>query len=48
MTKIKDHKRIILMLKQQTQGLTIPSEFKGQTYIPHNYKNNRKTKKSKK
>ena len=45
MSKIKDSSRIIAMLKQQTHGICNPFEFKGQGYIPHKPRNNRKTKK---
>lgn len=45
MSKLKDSHRIISMLKQQTQGICNPSDFKGQDYIPHKARNNRKTKK---
>jgi len=45
MSKIKDSSRIIAMLKQQTHGICNPFEFKGQNYIPHKPRNNRKTKK---
>ena len=45
MSKQKDSYRIMSMLKQQTQGICNPSDFKGQDYIPHKARNNRKTKK---
>lgn len=45
MSKIKDSSRIIAMLKQQTHGICNPLDFKGQGYIPHKSRNNRKTKK---
>ena len=48
MSKIKDSHRIISMLKQQTHGICNPSDFKGQDYIPHKARNNRKTKRGKK
>lgn len=48
MSKLKDSRRIIAMLKQQTHGICNPFEFRGQDYIPHKARNNRKTKRAKK
>lgn len=48
MSKVKDSRRIIAMLKQQTHGICNPNDFKGQDYIPHKARNNRKTKRGKK
>ncbi len=45
MSKLKDSRRLISILKQQTHGISDPFSFKGQNYIPHNARNNRKTKK---
>lgn len=45
MSKLKDSQRLISILKQQTQGICNPNDFKGQDYIPHKPRNNRKTKK---
>ncbi len=48
MSKLKDSRRIIAMLKQQTHGICDPYKFKGQDYIPHKARNNRKTKRGSK
>lgn len=48
MSKIKDSRRIIAILKQQTHGICNPCDFKGQDYIPHKARNNRKTKRGRK
>lgn len=48
MGKLNDSHRIIAMLKQQTHGISNPFDYKGQNYIPHKSRNNRKTKRRKK